>query len=174
AFGVEEAGVLPPISLRFIPGGPQPSGPVAGQANVGAAARRLLGHQHVAELAARTARQAADADAVAAGVVAVPADPDAVLLVVGGDGGVPVGGLAGADVDGVVPAVGIGTACEDVGLAVAEALPDEPGPAAAVGGHAVPDVRPGVGREPDLVAELALLVGAGVQVPVAVALAGPD
>src|SRR5262249_61577017 len=139
AFGVEEAGVLPPISLRFIPGGPQPSGPVAGQANVGAAARRLLGHQHVAELAARTARQAADADAVAAGVVAVPADPDAVLLVVGGDGGVPVVGLAGADLDGDEPADVIGAAGVHGRLAVAAALPDEPRPASAVRGQAVAD-----------------------------------
>src|SRR5262245_35598988 len=105
-------------------------------------------------------------DVVSVAGVAVPADPDAVLDRVGGDGRIPVVALALADLHRRMPAVAIDAAGEDVALAVAEALPHQPRPAAAVGGHAVPHVRPRRVGEPHFRAELAVLVNPAVQVPV--------
>src|SRR5207248_7115930 len=76
--------------------------------------------------------------------------------------------------DRLVPAVGVGAAGDDVGLAAAELLPDQPGPAAAVGRHAVPDVRPGGIGDRDLAAELAVLVRPGEQAPILLPLFRPD
>src|SRR5262249_48551764 len=104
-FLIQVAGILPPLRPRFIPGGPEPAVPIAGQADVGTKARRYLRLQNLPEFRLRSARKAAHLYAVGSLVIAVPADPDAVFLVVRRDRRVPVVGLAGADVDGVVPAV---------------------------------------------------------------------
>src|SRR5262245_8231992 len=125
----------------------------------------MLRDEDLARLRLRPALQAADADAVTAALVRVPADPDAVLPGVGGDARVPVVGLAAADLDRVVPAVAVGAAGVDRGLAVPEALPHQPRPALLVGRHAVPEVRTRARRQLLGLAELAVLVGPGVQVP---------
>src|SRR5262249_10186924 len=115
---VEEAVVLAPLLARLVPGGPQAAAAVTPQAGAGAKQRRVLRGQPVAQRRPRPSGDGTDADAVAPRLVGVPADPDAVLLRVGGDGRVPVVGGAGADPDGVVPAVAVRAAGEDVSLAV--------------------------------------------------------
>src|SRR5215471_4257500 len=92
---------------------------------------RLFRYQHLAKHRLRSAGQAADANAIGACFVCVPADPDPVFLRIGGDAGVPVVGLADANAHRFVPALTIRAPRENIRLAVPESLPDEPGPAAA-------------------------------------------
>src|SRR5262249_30359575 len=86
--------------------------------------------------------------------------------------------LGGADAHGVVPFAAVVAAGDNVALGAApflaaEALPDEPGAALLVGGHAVPEVGAGGVAQAHLVPELAVLVGPPEQVPAVLALAGP-
>src|SRR5439155_9277261 len=60
------------------------------------------------------------------------------------------------------------------GLALVVPLPDQPGPALVVGGHAVPAMGTGALRKLLDLLELAVLIGAAIQVPRPVLLAGPD
>src|SRR5579875_3094171 len=168
------AGVFAPLRPGLVPGNPQPAAAIAGQARMRLKHRRAIGAENVAEFRGRAAGQAADANSVIAALISIPSDPDAIASRIGGNNGVPIVGLGRADADGVVPAVAIDAASEDVGLPVAEALPDQPGPAALIGGHGVPDVRPGIFGETDFFAELAVLIGTREQIPVVLALAGPD
>ena len=74
------AGVLAPLRAGFVPGHPQPAGAIAGQAWMCLEQGERSGQTMSPNFGDGAAGQTADADAVIAGLVAVPADPDAILL----------------------------------------------------------------------------------------------
>src|SRR5262249_46980354 len=150
-----------PLRARFVPRRPQPAVAIAGEVHVRLEQRARLGHADELSPRLRAAFQGGNQHAIGVFLVLVPADPDAIGGRVGGYARVP--GVAGpwladrrvtVDADRIVPFVAIDTAGEDVRLAAAPALPNEPAAALLVGGHAVPDVRAGVVGQADRLAEL--------------------
>ena len=166
----QQAGVLAPLHVAFVPRRPQAVFGVAGQADVSLVAQRVGDGRRVRP---GFAVVAAHRDVVIALVVSVPADVHAAFGV-GGDGGVPVVPLRRRDPLFLRPANPVETAGEDVRPSAAETLPDQPQPPPGIGGRNVVDVRPRGCAEAFDARPLVAVETPAVQVEIAFHLIRPD
>ena len=140
----QESGVLAPVESTLVPGGPEAALLVAGQAHVRFKSRRVGDARHRAPLAAGVGPHH---DVVIAFVVGVPGHVD-FARAVSRDGRLPVIGGRRGNFLRRRPGRAIVTARENVGLAIAESLPDQPQVAVRIGGELMVDIGLRIVGEP--------------------------
>ena len=166
----QRPGVFPPVHAALVPGGPQPVFPIDLQRNVRFVKPRVGDRLDFAPLCAVPGAQQ---HVVIALVVAVPGDMN-FALAPGGDDGFPIVRRRSRNFLFVSPAAAVVAPREDVGLAVAEPLPDEPHAAVRVRRQVVIGVGLGAVAEAHHGRQRAALERAPIEVEVAVNLMRPD